>query len=743
MALLLRRSAMMILTVLSILPATVLTAHPGKKKSFITTAQPPGIPLWRETSSGEQVSTPSPPQINDELLAKQLNRLSLSETETEVVEWQMVKARLEALLEELDKLSEELIKNSDFYQGGGNSTETFDSNDTGEDEDYEDQDCFYIDECCNGDITTQSAQTSHREVGQLVYGSKAPNSHEWEMPTPKNENTEGISMVNRRLTKRFGQSSVVLEEGAHWNSLYRGLTSNARDSKKPNKNPNTKAGTTEKLPMSCQQQADSAYTFASNNTQPTHHPFSDSPANPVNPRISESNKRSKTAENNSSKPHLPRHACIVNNQQQFKLTEKLLSHPHMDHYFVKERKEISPGSFLATLNIKHGQDEERKDSDEDDTTLVQKARAAVMAYDAQNRVENEKTKRESEHFPKNTNKPGYIVFSSDLGRFSGNTKYPLPGPKATIEKIGKGGNGFVFAIFHNGKEFAVKKTIYRPNEIRVHSQLAHINLVNLEAVLLGDEHEKHKGKYYTFNFMNRMDMDLRSVISNKEHSSLKHLKLHLHQQRETWELVVFNLKYILRSTLNALVYMHSQGLVHRDIKASNIMLKMNCQCRTKPLLCQCPQKYQVKLGDFDSSTNVPGHGLKIEPHQMIRYASVLPLGTMGYRAPEVSMLFVLSGPYEVLYSTAVDIWGFGCLVLNILIGKTGPLKQRGEASLLLTLGTPPYSEELYNKIIKIKELAKYYGDMPEMVDLVQKCLKVNMHLRPTAKSLLQLDVLQP
>ena len=61
-------------------------------------------------------------------------------------------------------------------------------------------------------------------------------------------------------------------------------------------------------------------------------------------------------------------------------------------------------------------------------------------------------------------------------------------------------------------------------------------------------------------------------------------------------------------------------------------------------MCACPQKYSVKLGDFDSSTTVPGHGLKIEPHQMIRYASVLPLGTMGYRAPEISV-------YEVsLYS---------------------------------------------------------------------------------------------
>jgi len=38
-------------------------------------------------------------------------------------------------------------------------------------------------------------------------------------------------------------------------------------------------------------------------------------------------------------------------------------------------------------------------------------------------------------------------------------KYPLPSRKATAVKLGKGGNGFVFAIFHNGKEYAVKKVI--------------------------------------------------------------------------------------------------------------------------------------------------------------------------------------------------------------------------------------------------------------------------------------------
>ena len=46
------------------------------------------------------------------------------------------------------------------------------------------------------------------------------------------------------------------------------------------------------------------------------------------------------------------------------------------------------------------------------------------------------------------------------------------------------------------------------------------------------------------------------------------------------------------------------------------------------------------------------------------------------------MHLVIAGPYEVLYTTAVDIWSFGCLLLNMLIGKCGPLKQRGVRKLI-------------------------------------------------------------
>jgi len=65
------------------------------------------------------------------------------------------------------------------------------------------------------------------------------------------------------------------------------------------------------------------------------------------------------------------------------------------------------------------------------------------------------------------------------------------------------------------------------------------------------------------------------------------------------------------------------------------VIKMQCRC--KPLYCNCSSKFQVKLGDFGSASTVPGLGEKEPTDQMIKFASILPLGTPGYQVPEVML----------------------------------------------------------------------------------------------------------
>ncbi|XP_065920927.1 uncharacterized protein [Dysidea avara] len=434
----------------------------------------------------------------------------------------------------------------------------------------------------------------------------------------------------------------------------------------------------------------------------------------------------RTSTNVGRPQRFPRRACVVYKNEQYSLDHELLSLPRATKYLVKVRTEISPGRFMAKLEL-HCASEDEKPPNLDVTATTSNEQIVPV--------------RERKHFRSNINKTGYVIFSSDLESFSGHIQYPLPNKRATASRIGYGGNAIVFVVFHAGKEFAVKKTVYRSKEISVHSQLCHPNIINLEAVLVGEKHERHRDKYYVYCFMQKMDINFRNILSSKDHGCLTHFKMKVVEKKDQWETVLLNIKHVLRSVLKALDYIHGQGLIHRDVKASNILIKTTCQC-SEVLYCSCQHKFIVQLGDFDSSATVPGYQLHLEEHQMIRYASVLPLGTMGYRAPEVSMHLVLSGPYEVLYTTGVDIWSFGCLLLAIFIGKSGPLKQRGEASLLLSAQDHPYSQELYHKIIKIPELRKYYANVPGACDLAEKCLQVQPHCRPTAKELLQLDFLR-
>ena len=70
--------------------------------------------------------------------------------------------------------------------------------------------------------------------------------------------------------------------------------------------------------------------------------------------------------------------------------------------------------------------------------------------------------------------------------------------------------------------------------------------------------------------------------------------------------------------------------------ASNILIQRRCRC-DDILFCTCHQQQKpvVKLGDFSSSSDVTG--------------------------------------YEQMRITAVDIWSFGCLLLDIFTGEHGPL----------------------------------------------------------------------
>lgn len=97
------------------------------------------------------------------------------------------------------------------------------------------------------------------------------------------------------------------------------------------------------------------------------------------------------------------------------------------------------------------------------------------------------------------------------------------------------------------------------------------------------------------------------------------------------------IKCIIKQLLEGLAYLHSHGVMHRDIKSSNVLIN---------------SAGAAKLADFGISTH-------FEP--ATEQDGRRPVATLWYRAPEL-----LQGRN---YTEAIDMWGLGCVLGELLFGK--------------------------------------------------------------------------
>ncbi|KAI9752606.1 MAG: Cytochrome b-c1 complex subunit 7 [Chaenotheca gracillima] len=144
----------------------------------------------------------------------------------------------------------------------------------------------------------------------------------------------------------------------------------------------------------------------------------------------------------------------------------------------------------------------------------------------------------------------------------------------------------------------------------------------------------------------------------------------------------------MSQVLHGLLYLHEQGVIHRDIKGANILT-------TKQGL--------VKLADFGVATRTNG----------LHESSVV--GTPYWMAPEV---IELSGA-----TTASDIWSLGCTVIELLDGK------------------PPYHElqpmPALFRIVNDDHPPIPEGASPAVRDFLMQCFQKDPNLRVSAKKLLK------
>ncbi|CAI0443898.1 unnamed protein product [Linum tenue] len=145
----------------------------------------------------------------------------------------------------------------------------------------------------------------------------------------------------------------------------------------------------------------------------------------------------------------------------------------------------------------------------------------------------------------------------------------------------------------------------------------------------------------------------------------------------------------IAQVLEGLVYLHEQGVIHRDIKGANILT-------TKEGL--------VKLADFGVATKLTE--ADVNTHSVV--------GTPYWMAPEV---IEMSG-----VCAASDIWSVGCTVIELLtcVPPYYDLQPMPALFRIVQDDNPPIPDSL----------------SPDITDFLRQCFKKDARQRPDAKTLL-------
>ncbi|XP_058748447.1 probable L-type lectin-domain containing receptor kinase S.5 [Vicia villosa] len=203
-------------------------------------------------------------------------------------------------------------------------------------------------------------------------------------------------------------------------------------------------------------------------------------------------------------------------------------------------------------------------------------------------------------------------------------------------KLGEGGFGTVYkGILENNKDIAVKRISKNSRqgkqefiaEVTTIGSLRHKNLVKL----IGWCYER-KELLLVYEFMPHGSLDKYLFDQSSDEFELQYSKVLDWKTRNS----------VIRDVARALDYLHNgceKRVLHRDIKASNIMLDLD---------------YNAKLGDF-------GLARTIQKRNETHHSTKQIAGTPGYIAPETFLM----GRATV----ETDVYAFGVLVLEVVCGK--------------------------------------------------------------------------
>ncbi|XP_020584480.1 probable serine/threonine-protein kinase At1g54610 [Phalaenopsis equestris] len=288
----------------------------------------------------------------------------------------------------------------------------------------------------------------------------------------------------------------------------------------------------------------------------------------------------------------------------------------------------------------------------------------------------------------------------------------LPRRADSFEKLNKIGQGTYSSVYkardlQTRKIVALKKVRFvnmdpesvrfMAREIHILRKLSHPNVVKLEGIITS---KLSCNLYLVFEYM---DHDLAGL------AAMPGIKFTEPQ-----------IKCYMQQLFQGLQYCHSHGILHRDIKGSNLLIDNDGI---------------LKIADFGLATI-------FNPGQRQSFTSRVV--TLWYRPPEL-----LLGATE--YGVAVDLWSSGCILAELLAGKPimpGRTEVEQLHKIFKLCGSPP--EEYWRKpkvphatIFKPQQkyprrIGETFRDCPpSTLALINTLLAIQPEDRGTASSALQ------
>ena len=284
-----------------------------------------------------------------------------------------------------------------------------------------------------------------------------------------------------------------------------------------------------------------------------------------------------------------------------------------------------------------------------------------------------------------------------------------------LDTLGSGAYGVVVSAkdLKTGETIAIKKiekafehstyTKRTLRELKIMRLMDHENIIRIKSIQLPRSREEFDEIYAICELM---ETDLSSIIKSPQPLSDEHCQFFLYQ------------------ILRGLKYMHSAGILHRDLKPRNLLVNANCD---------------LKICDFGLARPVIGD-MRVNTSQMTDYVA-----TRWYRAPELLLTYKS-------YTTAMDVWSVGCIFGEILLRK--PLLPGTDANqqleIIFNLIGSPSSEDILkipharsrDKVMRMpkrpeKDFSSIFHDAnPQALDLLKRFLAFDPDKRITVEQAL-------